>query len=328
VPAPSSSEPATARPGSELDPEIAAFRRAAEAASRHLPDLKTLMPEQARAGVEAARTRWRQGGPEMRQITDAAMRDADPALRLRVFEPQSVRPGTLIYLHGGGWTMFSLETHDRIMRELAARAEIRVVGLDYALAPEAQFPVAIRQVAHAIRAVAATPEAFGLQAGPIFAGGDSAGANLAVAAALALRESGAPHLLAGLLLNYGVYDATFDRPSYAAFDDDAYMLTRDEMEFFWRRYIPDEGDRLQGLASPLRAALSGLPPAFMAIAECDVLADENHAMAEKLRASGVPVRSVTYPGTTHSFLEAVSVAAVAGRALQDQADWLRQHADG
>jgi acetyl esterase len=328
VPAPSSSEPAAAEPGSELDPEIAAFRRAAEAASRHMPDLKTLPPEEARSAVEAARVRWRQGGPAMRQTSDFVISDADPALKLRVFEPQTTSLATLIYLHGGGWTMFSLETHDRIMRELAARAGVRVVGLDYALSPEVQFPIAIRQVAHAIRAVSATPEAFGLKPGPIFAGGDSAGANLAIAAALALRDSGAPNLLAGLLLNYGVYDATFDRPSYAAFDGDAYMLTRDEMEFFWRRYIPEEASRLQGLASPLRAALSGLPPAFMAIAECDVLADENHAMAEKLSASDVPVHSVTYPGTTHSFLEAVSIAAVAGRALQDQADWLRQRADG
>jgi acetyl esterase len=328
VPETSSSAPATAEPGSELDPEIAAFRRAAKAATRHLPDLKTLLPEQARAGVAAARTRWRQGGPAMRLTSDFVISDAIPALKLRVFEPQTVSQGSLFYLHGGGWTMFSVETHDRIMRELAARAGMRVVGLDYALAPEAQFPIAIRQVVHAIRTVSATPEGFGLQPGPLFAGGDSAGANLAVAAALALRESGAPNLLAGLLLDYGVYDATFDRPSYAAFDGDAYMLTRDEMEFFWGRYIPEERDRLQGLASPLRAALSGLPPAFMAIAECDVLADENHAMAEKLGASGVSVHSVTYPGTTHSFLEAVSIAAVAGRALQDQADWLRQRADG
>ena len=264
----------------------------------------------------------------MRQITDFLMNGVDPPLGLRVFEPNAVRPGTLIYLHGGGWTMFSLQTHDRIMRELADRAGMRVVGLDYALTPEARFPVAIRQIAHAIRVLSATPEMFGLQPGPLFAGGDSAGANLAVATALTLRDDGAADLLAGLVLNYGVYDATFDRPSYKAFNDAAYMLTRAEMEFFWRRYIPDEGSRLQGLASPLRAALSGLPPAFMAIAECDVLADENHAMAKKLTASGVPVHSITYAGATHSFLEAVSVAAVAGRALQDQADWLRDRADG
>ncbi len=328
MPASSPSEPTAAEPGSKLDPQIAAFRRAAQAASRYTPDLQSVSPAQARADVEAARRRWRLGGPAMRRTTDFVMSDTDPGLRLRVFEPHAMRLGTLIYLHGGGWTMFSLETHDRIMRELADRAHIRVVGLDYALTPEVQFPTPIRQIAHAIRAVSATPEVFGLQPGPLFAGGDSAGANLAVAAALTLRDSGAPNLLAGLLLNYGVYDATFDRPSYAAFDGDAYMLTRNEMEFFWRRYIPDERDRLQGLASPLRATLPGLPPAFMAIAECDVLADENHAMAEKLNAGGVAVDSVTYPGTTHSFLEAVSIAAVAGRALQDQADWLRRRADG
>ena len=133
-------------------------------------------------------------------------------------------------------------------------------------------------------------------------------------------------LLSGMVLNYGVYDAACAGHSFERFSDPAYMLTREEMHLFWSRYLPDAGQRLQPLASPLRADLRYLPPCFLAIAECDVLADENRAMAARLAEAGVHTTAVTYPGTTHSFLEAVSIAAVAGRALQEQADWMRARA--
>lgn len=316
-------EQATQPPGYELDPEIALFRRRAGEATRHLPPLDTLPLAEARRLIELARAPWFAGGPGMRRTRDLILDDIRPPLRLRVHEPDGTVNGTLVYIHGGGWTLFSLETHDRVMREYAAATGMTVVGVDYALAPEAAFPVAIEQITHALRQLRAAPEAFGLTAGPIFIGGDSAGANLSVATALVLRDAGQGDLLSGLLLNYGVYDHACAGPSFDRYSDPAYMLTREEMHFFWSHYIPDPDRRAQPLASPLRAELRGLPPAFLAIAECDVLADENVAMAQRLGEAGVAVRAVTYPGTTHSFLEAVSIAAVARQALEDQADWMR-----
>ncbi len=313
-------------PGQELDPEIALFRRRCADAVRHLPPLDAVPPDEARRLIELARAPWRVGGPVMRRVAQATLDGAVPPLRLRIFEPQDASGATLLYLHGGGWTMFSLETHDRLMREYAARARVITVGVDYALTPEARFPVAIEQIVHAARMLRAAPGSYGLGGGAVFIGGDSAGANLSVAASLVLRDAGEADLVSGLVLSYGVYDSACDGGSFERFSDPAYMLTREEMRLFWSRYLPDESGRVHPLASPLRADLRGLPPAFLAIAECDVLADENLAMAARLKAACVPTTAVTYPGTTHSFLEAVSIAAVSGRALQDQADWMRAHA--
>jgi acetyl esterase len=314
--------------GEELDPQIVQFRRQAAQATIGLPPLAALSPPEARRLAEQARAPWRIGGPVMRRSEDRVMDDAAPPLRLRIYVPENAGAATLVYVHGGGWTMFSIETHDRLMREYAARAGMVVVGVDYALAPEAAFPVAIGQITHAIRRLHDAPAQFGLGGGPIFIGGDSAGANLSVATALTLRDAGEAGLIGGLILNYGVYDCACNGRSFDLYSDPAYMLTREEMLFFWSRYLPETRARSHPLASPLRAELRGLPPAFLAIAECDVLADENRAMAARLAAAGVPTLSVTYPGTTHSFLEAISIAPVAARALQDQAEWMRGLAAG
>lgn len=316
-------DPAAQRPGDELDPDIALFRRQAGEATRHLPPLDTLPLVEARHLIELARAPWSAGGPTMHRSRDIMLDEAPIPLRLRIHEPMGETAGTLVYVHGGGWTLFSLETHDRLMREYAVATGLVVMGIDYALAPEAAYPVAIGQITQALQLLQAEPGRLGLEPGPIFIGGDSAGANLSIASALVLRDAGEPSLLSGLLLNYGVYDHACTGPSFDRYTDPAYMLTREEMDFFWTHYIPDPGQRGQALASPLRAELGGLPPCFLAIAQCDVLADENVAMARRLDEAGVATRSVTYGGTTHSFLEAISIAAVARQALQDQADWVR-----
>lgn len=102
------------------------------------------------------------------------------------------------------------------------------------------------------------------------------------------------------------------------------MLGCEEMSGYWRNYLRNDRDAEDPLACPLLAALDGLPPAFLAIAECDILAEQNVEMARRLRESGVPTHSVVYPGASHSFIEAMSIAAVSDRALADASGWLRQ----
>ncbi len=223
-------------------------------------------------------------------------------------------------MHGGGWTIFSLDTHDRLMREYAARASIAVIGIDYSLSPEAKFPRALEEIADVISWIRSEGEQFGLDPGCLATGGDSAGANLALAANLALRDSGRD-VVAGMLLNYGAYDMT-DRPSHARYDGDNFMLTVAEMADFWSDYLRNSADEANPLARPLLGDLRGLPRAFMCIAECDILADENREMARRLRDSGVPVTERIYKGATHSFLEAMSISRLASNALDDAADWL------
>jgi acetyl esterase len=162
---------------------------------------------------------------------------------------------------------------------------------------------------------------WGLDPGRIVLGGDSAGANLATATALLLRETDPGLRLSGLLLNYGVFDHRLDTPTYAEFAD-GYFLTREKMRFYWECYCPRPADRLSPLASPIRADLRGLPPTLLHIAELDVLAAENLAMADRLRAAGVEVTTETFPGTAHGFLRALPQVAAARCAAAAGAAWL------
>ena len=271
-----------------------------------------------RAVAERVRQPWREGGPIMAESREIDM----GGVRLRLHRP--VADATLpvmLYIHGGGWTLFSIDTHDRLMREYAARAGIAVLGIDYSLSPESKFPVALEECAAALDWFAAQADALNLDSTRVLIGGDSAGANLSVAACLLQRRRGRP-LPAAMLLNYGAF-APERTPSYARFGAGDYSLEADEMDAFWASYVDGPGQLADPLVAPLHADLTGLPPAFLAIAECDILADCNAAFASKLEEAGVATRAVTYRGATHSFLEAVSVAPLAGRALDEQAAWIR-----
>ncbi|GIL39092.1 acetylesterase [Rhodospirillales bacterium TMPK1] len=249
--------------------------------------------------------------------------------RVRLYDPSPAKPKpALLYLHGGGWTFFSLDTHDRVMREYAARAGIVVAGIDYALSPEAKFPVALEQAATAVRWLHRDGAAFGVDGARLTLGGDSAGGNLSVAACLKLRDEGDAGLVRGMLLNYPAFEGDCSDESQDRYGGPGYMLTRDEMRMFWTRYLRSPDDAQNPLAAPLRAQLGGLPPAFFAVPECDVLTEQSLAMIPKLRDAGVAVTDRLYPGATHSFLEAVSISPTADRALADGAAWLRDRLFG
>ena len=313
-----------------LDPEIAKFHRYLVDAFAAYPQFETLPPVEARRIMEELRAPLARGGPVMAATLNLTVTIDDMPVAVRLHVPTAA-PGpapalvpALVYLHGGGWVLFSMETHDRIMREYAAHAGVVVAGVEYALAPEARFPTALRQIVGVLRWLYAHAAEFGIDRERLAVGGDSVGANLAMASALSLRDAGEGNIVKALVLNYGVYDADFDRRSYRKYGSADKILTRSEMISFWNHYIAAEQDLHNPLACLARADVAGLPPAFLVIAEQDPLFDENIAMGDQLSAAGVPVKSVVYPGTTHSFLEAVSMAEVSRRALADAGDWLRR----
>ncbi|MBK8595377.1 MAG: alpha/beta hydrolase [Holophagales bacterium] len=314
----------TTRRGADLDPEIRTFVIAMGAAWAAHPDLATVTPGEARRIAEAVRAPWTRGGPEMAAVTEHQLPTETGPVRVRCYDPGPAgpKPG-LVYLHGGGWTIFSIDTHDRVMRELAARAGVTVVAVDYAMAPEAKFPVALTQVCSVVRYLSSRGAELGIDPSRLALGGDSAGANLSVAACLRLRESGSRALPVALVLAYGVFDRTSSPDAIARFGGAGYMLGAGEMEQFWRNYLSDEGEADDPLVSPIHADLHGLPPALLVIPTCDLLAEQSYRMADRLEKSGVKVRTELYEGATHSFLEAVSVSRLADRALADAADWLR-----
>ncbi len=304
----------------DVDPEIRSFIAALNHGYGQFSDFDALPLPERRAAAETVRERWRAGGPVMAETSETII----AGCRARVHYPHAPAGAAplpaLLYIHGGGWTMFSIDTHDRLMREYAARAGIVVIGIDYSLSPEARYPVALNEVVAAFRALRRDAATLGIDPAAIAIGGDSAGANLSVAACLALRAAD-DVLPAAMLLNYGAFDPA-ETASYARFDGPAYMLTIAEMDRFWGNYVADPAARADPLVAPLQADLTGLPTAFLAIAECDILADANLTMAARLQAAGVAVEAQFYRGATHSFLEAVSVSSLADRALDDAARWL------
>jgi acetyl esterase len=208
------------------------------------------------------------------------------------------------------------------MREYAARADIVVIGVDYSLSPEARFPRAIEETVAVVRWLHANGPALGVDPDRIAVGGDSAGAAMTVATCLMLRDAGQPHAIRAMLLNYGAFDAGCASESYRRFGHGGYLWDTGEMDAYWRNYLRDAQDLSNPLACPLRADVTGLPPAFLAVPECDVMYDEDVAMGEKLRRAGVHAQTVVYPGATHSFLEAVSIASISDRAFDEASRWL------
>lgn len=303
----------------DIDPDVRAFieRTGADSAA-----LASVIPPttlaRRREIAEQVRAPWAKGGPDMaetRMVTIGAH-----GVRARIHIPAAgAGKGTLLYLHGGGWTLFSIDTHDRLMREYADRIGCAVIGLDYSLSPEHRYPRALDDVDACVAWLRRDGHAHGLNVDRLAIGGDSAGGNLSLAAALRLRDRG-DELPVALLLNYAALD-TEARPSYKRYDGPPYMLFVDEMRDFWINYLgkPSTDDPY---ARPLLANLEGLPPVHLCIAECDILADHNLELADRLEATGVKVSSVVYQGATHSFLEAVSISDCADRAIQDAADWL------
>jgi acetyl esterase len=222
----------------------------------------------------------------------------------------------LVYYHGGGWVQGSVATHDASVRLLAAQSGVRVLSVDYRLAPEHPYPAAVDD---ALAAYSWAAERF--PGAALAVGGDSAGGNLAAVVALVARDDAELRDAVFQLLLYPVTDVAAKSASYAAFAD-GYMLTESGMDWFASKYFPDGRRKQDWRASPLRAAdLSGLPPAYVATCVPDVLRDEGEAYAARLREAGVPVATQRH-GLLHGFFN-MSAARSSRAAIAQIAGALR-----
>ena len=310
---------------SRWDSEMVAFTEAAEAeAAKHPPVLATLPLEPHRRINDLLGMRTAVGGPAMAETSDRWIAARGRRIFCRVFRPHAdaARP-TLVYFHGGGWVWANVDTHDRMVREYAAAGQVNAVSVDYALSPEAKFPQALEECAAVVRWLAANGAEWGLDGSRLLLGGDSAGGNLALATALLLRDTGGP-ALKGVLANYPVCDSRFGTPSYQEFGAGGYGLNTQRMSFYWDVYVAHDADRLNPLAAPLRADLSGLPPVMVLLAELDVLRSEGEALVAKLRTAGNAVVTRTFSGVVHGFLRATGSVQKARDAVAAAGDWMRR----
>jgi acetyl esterase len=253
---------------------------------------------------------------EVAHVEDRVLDGPGGPLRVRLYRPEAAGPlPALVYFHGGGWVVGSLDSHDPLCRAIAARAPSLVVSVDYRLAPESRFPAAVEDAWAATAWVAEQAAGLGGDAGRLAVGGDSAGGNLAAVVAIRARDRGLP--LALQVLIYPVIDHDLDSPGYARHGD-GLNLTRAKMAWYWRQYV-DAADPAQPEASPLRAAdLAGVAPALVQTAEYDPLVHEGEEYARRLEAAGVPVALTRYERQIHGF---VRLGALCG---QDAPDALEQ----
>lgn len=228
---------------------------------------------------------------------------------------------TLVYLHGGGWTLGSLDSHDNTCRHLCARGDVAVLSVDYRLAPEHPFPAGLDDVHTVMREVLGGSVA-GVDADRVAVGGDSAGGNLAAAVCLRLRDEGLNQPRLQMLFVPVTNVAGPSTPSRAEFAS-GFFLTSAQMDWYEANYITP-ADRTDPLASPLLAAdLSGLAPAYVAVAGFDPLRDEGEEYARALADAGVPVTLRRHGGLVHPFVNSIGVWAGARRALDEAVGALR-----
>ncbi|WP_407525846.1 alpha/beta hydrolase [Methylobacterium oryzisoli] len=290
---------------------LADLLRAAREAGR--PPFSACSPHQAR-DLLARSCAVLGAGPQVGSIRDLAVPTRGSMIRARLFEPTELPAALIVYVHGGGWVLGTVDDYDALARALVARTACSVLLLDYRLAPEHPFPAGLEDVEDGIAwASAHRRELVGSECRLVVAG-DSAGANLATVA-LAGRTAGD---IALQILFYPVVDCDTATPSYDL-PVDTLFLTRADMLWFFRHYAPPDlwsNPRI----SPLRAeCLAGLPPTWIATAEYDVLRDEAEAYARRLMAHGVTVRLRRFDGMGHGFARMMNVVEDAHSAFDDVA---------
>jgi acetyl esterase len=257
-------------------------------------------PEEARALGESLAA-LAGPAPKMARVEDHDIPVEGGTIPVRVLVPPQAVHGVIVYLHGGGWVIGTIDEYETMARKLAERTSCAIVLVGYRLAPEHRYPTAVDDSYAALEWTAEHLEAIAGRAdAPLIVAGDSAGGNLTAIMALRARDRNGPPITLQVLI-YPVTDADFDRPSYRDAENQL-ILTREAMVWFWDHYAPDASHRAEPDASPARAVdLAGLPPAVVLTAEHDVLRDEGEEYAERLTQAGVPVDFRRHTGQMHGF---------------------------
>lgn len=334
---------------SDVHPQIQAFLR--QVAEAGLPPIQALDPAAARAQFEEAMRARREAfpPPAVAAVEDRTVPGPAGSVPVRVYRgaedadapdapDTSGAPGgqrrrrqpVLVWFHGGGHVIGSLDTHDTMTRNLCREAGCTVVSVDYRMGPEHPFPAAVDDCAAVVRRLAAHPEELGTDPECIAVGGDSAGGNLAAVVALLARAEGGPPLRHQLLV-YPVTDYRCRSGSYERYARGYGALEAESMRWFRRHYLggapgssaPTAAEDWR--ASPLLAPdHANLPPTLVITAECDVLHDEGAAYAARLAACGTPCEHVEFPGMIHGFFGLLGIADAAGEAHARAARALRE----
>lgn len=281
-------------------------------------------PVEARRRVQVSVDRAKPYGGRFKSVEIGGLDGPAGTIAYRLYRPEDAveSPGpVLVYYHGGGMVFGSLDSHDPICRAIAEAVPCTVISVDYRLAPETPFPGAAEDAIAAFRWVVAHADALDVDPTRVAVGGDSAGGNLAAVVSNETRGDPIPPCFQWLI--YPNVDLAAEGGSIDEFTD-GYFLTRSAMDWYKDFYAPDPASRLNPLCSPLRAdSLAGVAPALVTTAGFDPLKDEGRAYVEKLKADGVPVEYIDYPGMIHGYLRALALVDVARQTIADSARAIR-----
>lgn len=286
------------------------------------PPLHELSVADARAAAESAPMMAMAGDPiEVGSVHDVEIPVDGAQIGARVYTPAGDGPHPIVvFFHGGGWVICSLDTHDNVARAICRRADAIVVSVDYRMAPEHPFPIAARDSFAALQWVATNATSLGGDADKLAVCGDSAGGNLSAVVSQLARDAGGPAIAFAALI-YPAVDMTAEGGSMVE-NANGYFLEEKSMLWFMNHYI-SEADRADPLASPaLHPDLSNLPPCFIATCEYDPLRDQGEQFGAALRANGVAAEVKRYDGLIHAAVNLTGVLDGGRRLVDDVADRL------
>ena len=303
-----------------LDPDVIGLLDLIKRAGR--PALDSLPPPEARAAFAAGRPILQPDPADVASVRSFALPGGIPVRLYRGIDTDdATKLPCLVYYHGGGWVLGDLESHDVLCRRIANDANCAVLSVDYRLAPEHKFPAAYDDAIAAMRYAFEHPDQIGIDPTQIAVGGDSAGGNLAAAAALAARDAGL--VLTNQVLIYPVTDLNMGTESYLRVTEGFPLVAR-TMAWFIEHYLGSETDKTDWRASPLHAAsVAGTAPAIVVIAAHDPLCDEGLAYAKRLENEGVLVDSLYFSGQLHGFISMGKLLRASDTAIRTIAHSLR-----
>jgi len=307
-----------------LDPDAAAVFKAFQEAGR--PPYETLSPAEAREFDLMARVVTNPEPPELKSVAPLSIPSPAGSIPARIYTPVTLRSRgglapCLVFFHGGGWVIGDLDSHDVVCRKLAHEGQLLVISVDYRLAPEHKFPAAVDDAITATKWIADNARSLGIDPERLTVGGDSAGGNLATVVAISARDGNGP-AISGQLLIYPATDFAMTHPSHSE-PETSILLTHSVIKWFRDHYLNGAADVHDWRASPARATLIGLPPAYVLTAGADPLRDEGDEYARSLKEAGVAVTYRHFSGQFHGFFTMGKLLQQADVAASEIGAWLR-----
>jgi len=297
-----------------VDPELLTAGKLLQERGFAVPDRTKAPLSEVRAAQDRVGAFLGQGSVPLKQERDLSLPGPHGQVPCRLYLPDEVvRPPLIVYAHGGGFMQGSLPSWDAMLRELVRQSGAAALSVDYKLSPEHRFPKAFEEMVAMTRL--ATREGAGLGIDPtrLAVGGDSAGANLALAAAMALRDEGL-RAVRFMLLIYGVYSTDSESPSWQRFGRGA-GLSQTQMRWIWETYLETSEQRQDWRAAPILGNLKGLPPAHLIVGNLDPLQDDSRRLAAALEEAGVQHTLKVYDGINHGFIRYGRLIGTSRRAL-------------